>query len=100
MVSQTFSGRIPLNAIESNCVISTWQSWDFRFWIFFLFHIYYSLYVRREARRDLDTEKDFKKDFLLFLGKSVAGRPLKLPWMLAVSSFMTLLVLPCFRCIF
>jgi hypothetical protein len=63
---------------------------------FFVFHIYYSLYIRREASRDLDTEKDFKKDFILFLGKNVVGRPLKPPWMLVVSSFMTFLVLPWF----
>jgi hypothetical protein len=66
----------------------------------FVFHIYDFLYIRREASWDLDTEKDFKEDFLLFLGKSVAGRPLKLPWMHAVSFFMTFMVLPCIRCIF
>ena len=32
---RTFGGRIPLSATGSNCVMSTWQSWDFRFWNFF-----------------------------------------------------------------
>ena len=63
MANQTFSGRSPLNATGSSCVIITWQSWDFRFWNFFLWHIYYSLYIQREARRDLHTEQTFKKDF-------------------------------------
>src|SRR5664279_4772065 len=66
----------------------------------FLGHIYYSLYIRREARRDLDTAQAFKKDVLLFFGKSVAARTLILLWMQAVSVVHTLLVLPCFRCIF
>ena len=32
MGTRTLSGRSPLNAIRSICVIITWQSWDFRFW--------------------------------------------------------------------
>jgi hypothetical protein len=43
----------------------------------FLYHIYYSLYIRQEASQDLDTILDFKKDDLLFFGKSVAGATLK-----------------------
>ena len=35
MGTRTFSGRSPINATGSNCVIITWQSWDFRFWNFF-----------------------------------------------------------------
>jgi hypothetical protein len=35
VVNHTFGGRIPLNITESNCVISTWQSWDFKFRNFF-----------------------------------------------------------------
>src|SRR5215216_5701552 len=42
----------------------------------FLWHIYYSLYIRREARRDLHTEQAFKEDFLLFFDKSIAGMTL------------------------
>ena len=62
----------------------------------FLWHIYYSLYIRREASRDLHTEQAFKEDFLLFFGKSVAVLTL----MYVVFSVHTLLVLPCLWCIF
>jgi hypothetical protein len=31
VTNRTFGGRIPLNATRSNCIISTWQSWDFKF---------------------------------------------------------------------
>jgi hypothetical protein len=37
IVNLTFSGRIPLSATRSNCVIRTWQSWDFKFVNFFSF---------------------------------------------------------------
>jgi hypothetical protein len=32
---RTFGGRISLNATGSNYVMSTWQSWDFKFGNFF-----------------------------------------------------------------
>ena len=35
MDTRTFFGRSPRNATGSSWVISTWQSWDFRFWNFF-----------------------------------------------------------------
>jgi hypothetical protein len=47
----------------------------------FLWHIYYSLYIRREASRDLDTVQAFKKGDLPFFGKSVAVTTLKQLWM-------------------
>src|SRR5215216_2360039 len=50
----------------------------------FLWNIYYSLYIRREARRDLHTEQAFKEYFLLFFGKSVVGRTFILLWRHAV----------------
>ena len=35
VANRTLGGRIPLNATGSNCIISTWQSWDFKFRNFF-----------------------------------------------------------------
>jgi hypothetical protein len=59
--TRTFFGRMPLNATRSKCVISTWQSWDFRFWKKILCHIYYSLYIQWECIWDLDTVQAFKR---------------------------------------
>jgi hypothetical protein len=40
----------------------------------FFSHIYYSLHIRREASRDLNTAQELKNDFLICFGKSVASR--------------------------
>jgi hypothetical protein len=48
IVAQTLSGRTPLNATGSNCIMSTWQSWDFTCANFFSF-IFNSLFTLKSS---------------------------------------------------